>query len=225
MMWNPGWYKIFSENEMGKYPTDDLVRFMANNFYQAPSRKDIKVLEVGCGAGANVWYLAREGFDVTAIEGSSVAVERTTKRLAEDHLSARIIVGDTVKGLPFDDNQFDCVIDIECLYANTYQDTRKIIAEIKRVLKPKGLFFSKTFMTSSSGDGNGKWLEGEKNTYLETTGGALRGGYGISRFTSEEEIADLYGQILTVQSLDQVICTRKNRQHQVKEWLIVCSKS
>jgi hypothetical protein len=41
-MWDKGWDKIFSTAEWGKYPGEELIRFIARNFYAAPS-KDMDV--------------------------------------------------------------------------------------------------------------------------------------------------------------------------------------
>ena len=56
------WENIFLQKEWGKYPSIALVRFIASNYYDAQDRNEIKILEIGCGTGANLWYLAREGF-------------------------------------------------------------------------------------------------------------------------------------------------------------------
>lgn len=221
-MWDKVWDEIFEKNEWGKYPPEELIRFMARNFYTSPNRKDIKVLEVGSGTGANLWYLAREGFDVTGIDGSSVGVIKSAGRLKEEALEAKVMVGDIIN-LPFVDNTFDCVIDNECIYSNSYKDSKKIINEICRVLKPKGKFFSKTFMVGTSGDGKGKKLEGEENTYLEIYDGALKKDCGIIRLTSEKEIYNLYKKF-NIESIDYTIRTEKNRGQGIKEWIIVCSK-
>lgn len=200
-MWDKAWDRLFSENKWGEYPSEELIRFMARNFYNVSNRKDVKVLEVGCGTGANLWYLAKEGFDVTGIDGSSVGIDRAGKRLKKESLEADLKVGDIVN-LPFEDNSFDCVIDNECIYSNNYEDSKKIIDEIHRVLKPKGKFFSKTFMAGSSG---------------------LRKKCGIARLSGEKEIYDLYGRF-NIESIDYTIRSEKNRAQEIKEWIIVCSK-
>jgi len=222
-MWDSNWDKVFQANEWGKYPSEDLIRFTARNYYKAPDRKDVKILEVGSGTGANLWYLAKEGFDVVGIDGSKTGVERTLKRLKDEGLTAEVLVGDIIK-LPFKDNHFDCVVDIECIYANNYSDSRKIIAEIHRILKPGGKFFSKTFMTGTSGDGKGKRLDGEENTYIGFDQGAFRNDCQLTRFTAEKEIPELYSAF-NILSIDYVILTEKNRQIEIKEWIIICQKS
>jgi hypothetical protein len=60
MVWDPVWENIFSSIPWGKYPPEELIRFVARNFYAALQRNRIKLLEMGCGPGANLWYMARE---------------------------------------------------------------------------------------------------------------------------------------------------------------------
>ncbi len=222
-LWNKNWDNIFTETDWGKYPCEELIRFVARNFFGSPKREEVKILEIGCGTGGNLWFLTREGFDVTGIDGSSVGVEKAEKRLTKNGLSASLHVGDVME-LPWDADLFDCVIDNECIYSNTFADSLKIINEVKRVLKPGGLFYSKTFMTGTSGDGMGDKLEGEKNTYTKLHGGALRTNYGVVRFTEEAEIDSLYG-VFNIESIDFVNRSDKNRANEIKEWIIICRKT
>jgi len=203
-MWNKGWDKIFEKNEWGRYPSLELVRFIARNFRGTLNRKKVKILEVGSGTGANLWYMAREGFDVTGIDGSSIGIRRSLKRLKDEGLKAKVKKCDATK-MPFNNNSFDCVIDNECIYANSYKDSEKIIAEIHRVLKPGGKFYSKTFMAGSAIS-------------------AFKKGYGVARLTDKSGIKGLYGNF-DIESLDYVIRSDKNRKCKIKEWVIICSKS
>lgn len=81
---------------------------------------------MGCGPGANCWYLAREGFCVYRIDGSTIAIRRAKKRL---NIEVKGWYGDFVTGdiinIPFNEQFFDLIIDVECLYANSIEDTKK----------------------------------------------------------------------------------------------------
>ena len=68
--WHPVWERIFATRESwGKYPPEELIRFVAGNYYSASVRKDIRILEVGCGPGGGPsWFIAREGFSFSGIE-------------------------------------------------------------------------------------------------------------------------------------------------------------
>ena len=56
MSWNPIWEDIFSSQEWGKYSGESLIKFVARNFYKQ-NRSDIKILELGCGPGANLGFV------------------------------------------------------------------------------------------------------------------------------------------------------------------------
>jgi len=221
-MWDPGWDAVFLKHEWGKYPPEELVRFVARRFYSVPDRSSIRFLEVGCGPGGNLLYLAGEGFSVDGLDGSMVALERARKRLDERNLTAGLIRSDAVHP-PFADEIYDCVIDIECLYANSMASTRQSLAEIHRMLKPGGWLFSKTFKTGTSGDGDGERLEGEANTWVRLKSGPLHSDYGPIRFTAEDEISDLYASFSQI-NYDYVIRSDRNRSMVVHEWLIACRK-
>lgn len=221
-MINNGWDDIFKQHGWGKYPSEDLIRFIARRYYHEPDRKSIKILEVGCGPGANIWYLAREGFSVYGIDGSKTAINQANLRLKREKLNADLIVGNIIN-LPYENNFFDCIIDVECIYANCFSDSIDIIKELYRVLKPDGNFFSKTFMEGMVKQGEGTLLTGETHTYLSITTGPLSAKVGIQRLTSEVEIATLYS-IFTIESIDYLIRSENNRNYEVREYLISCKK-
>lgn len=221
-MWDKGWDKLFSRVEWGRYPGEELIRFIARNFYNSTNRKDIKILEVGCGAGANIWFLAREGFSAYGIDGSKVAINQAENYLIDEGLSANLQQGDAMC-LPYEDSVFDAVIDVECIYANTLADTEVILREIHRVLKPGGLFYSKTFSIGMSGESTGERLDDEPNTFLKMPDGPLRSDYGIIRLTSKNEISEIYQQFSDIE-IDYILRTDKNSSRQLKEWIIQCKK-
>lgn len=219
-MWNKGWDDLFERHTWGQYAPVELIRFVARNFFDAEDRADVRFLEVGCGPGANLWFLAREGFSVHGLDGSKVALEQAKQLLEREGLKAGLHRGDAVD-IPFPKDHFDAVIDIECLYANTKADARKIVDEVYRVLKPGGLCFSITFMTGLPGTGTP--IEGEPHTYTDYTDGPLNEGYGIVRLTAEDEIPNLYGVFDSIE-YDSVIRTDSNRTTEIREWLITCRK-
>ena len=69
------WEDIHKNKEWGRYPSEEVIRFVARNYYNQ-DRDKVKILDFGCGAGANTWFLAREGFDTYAFDGSKTAVKR-----------------------------------------------------------------------------------------------------------------------------------------------------
>jgi 2-polyprenyl-6-hydroxyphenyl methylase / 3-demethylubiquinone-9 3-methyltransferase len=101
---------------------------------------NVRVLDVGCGAGFLSNELAREGFAVTGIDASEGSVA-----VAKQHDSTgtvRYEVGDAYH-LPYKDESFEVVCAMDFL--EHVEEPERIIVEIDRVLKPEGLFFFHTF--------------------------------------------------------------------------------
>src|SRR5215467_12346173 len=95
--WDAEWERIFRSREWGRYPAEHVVRFVARRFYAAPDRSKVRLLDLGCGAGgASTWYFAREGFDVSAIDGSETAVAKTRRRLGAEGFFADVRTGDVI---------------------------------------------------------------------------------------------------------------------------------
>ena len=93
-----------------------------------------EVLEIGAGTGANFPYY-KEGARVIASEPDPYMMRRAEKRATE---TAAIIELRRVaaEDLPFPDASFDFVI---CTFVLcSVKDPRKVLMEIKRVLKPSG---------------------------------------------------------------------------------------
>src|SRR5258706_937311 len=140
---DPQWDKVYSTKGMAAYPDNMLVRFVAKHYYDAPDRKDIKFLDIGCGAGSTTWYLAREGFSVAAIDGSQVAMERLRLRLKNESLEAFLGCGD-ITSLEFKPDYFDCVVDVSSLCYIPKDKIENLMKQLYAVLKPGGRFFSIT---------------------------------------------------------------------------------
>lgn len=216
------WEKIFLNQAWGKYPSEDLIRFIARNFYGAPNRKQVRVLELGCGPGANLWYLAREGFSFVGIDGSATAITQASQRLDDESPGWRehseLHVGD-VRHLPFSDESFDAVIDHECVYCNNFQSAQRIYGEAHRVLRKGGYLFVRTFASGCWGDGTGQPLG--HNAWLCAEGPIE--GKGLARFTSLDEIPVLlHGfEILGIELISR---SANERQDLITEWVVNARK-
>ena len=92
------------------------------------------VLEVAVGTGRNFPFY-REGVRLTGIDLSSAMLEIARKKADELGLDADLREGDAQE-LPFPDASFDAVVCTLSLC--TIPDDRRAVAEMKRVLRPRG---------------------------------------------------------------------------------------
>lgn len=201
------WEEIHSTRDWGKYPSIDVVTFIARNFY-SKDREKCKILDYGCGQGANTWFLAREGFGTYAFDGSKSAVEKAKIMLDNLNLKADFKVMDGKK-LDYEAELFDCVIDCGVVCANTTVEIKQMLSEIFRVLKSGGKTISTALFNSKcTGYGTGE-LIGE-NTYRNLTEGTIQG-IGSIHFFEKDEIVKLWSEAgFTNISIDEEIITRDN---------------
>ena len=97
------------------------------------------VLDIGCGGGMNINRMAQTAKKVYGVDYSIESVN-LSKEVNEDLIrEGRVEVheGD-VMDLPFDDDTFDIVTAFETVYF--WSDIIKSFGEVKRVLKPGGMF-------------------------------------------------------------------------------------
>ena len=218
------WEDIFMNKEWGKYPPVSLIKFIASNYYEVSDRNSIRILEIGCGPGANIWFMAREGFRVYGIDFSQTACSRLEIRLKKENLSQQvgeILVGDYLEKLGnFPDDYFDAIIDIESLYCNSFEVSQKIIGLCATKLKKGGLMFSQTFSEKTWG------LEANEISYhfVRPTEGPMKG-TGLARYTTKEDIAKLYkfdgSEVKNVELQELHLMNGKS----ISEWLITVAKN
>jgi SAM-dependent methyltransferase len=218
------WENVFASRSWGAYPPEELVRFMARNFRSVADKSHVRVLEIGCGPGPNVWYLVREGFTVAAIDGSPTAVRQATARLAAEglpqtapHVDLR--VGDFVS-LPWEDGVFDVVVDVASLYANPMAKITATVASVSRVLKPGGLFFGKMFGRLTTGSDSGEQIE--PGTRRNPTSGPCAGN-DFAHFFSRSELECLFAGFSAL-VVDEAQRTDSNGEIRIFEWLVSARK-
>jgi ubiquinone/menaquinone biosynthesis C-methylase UbiE len=100
------------------------------------------ILDIGCGGGKNVARMLKRAGEgkVCGLDYSEVSVEKTQRvnRKAVRAGRAEIRLG-SVSENPWPDNTFDIVTAFETVYF--WPDFAQDLREVRRVLKPGGLFF------------------------------------------------------------------------------------
>jgi len=218
------WENIFSTRMWGKYPPEELIRFIARRFGSVLNKTDINILEVGCGPGPNIWFLKKEGYSVSGIDGSSTAIHQAKQRIISEGLCSDIDDIDLKVGnfasLPWPDNKFDAIVDIEAIYANPMATIKATISDICRTLKPDGLFFGKMFGRDTTGSESGEAIE--PGTIVNPSIGPCAGN-AVAHFFVRQEIIDLFSCFRNLQ-IDTLSRTDGNGVMTTSEWIVVAMK-
>lgn len=91
-------------------PSSELQRVLAEL-----GVKPGRALDLGCGTGANGVWLAQQGFEVTGIDVSEVAIERARQRAQEAGVEVNFVVGDVLTP-PHFDRPFAFLFDRGCYH-------------------------------------------------------------------------------------------------------------
>ncbi len=136
-------YRTYGSGAQRSYPNDALIRELAIRFFRKSpkERSEIRILEIGCGSGANLWMVAREGFDTTGSDFSSEGLKYCEETMDHWGVKAHLVHADMMS-LPFEDNSFDYVFEIMAMQHLDFEQHKVALSEVERILKDGGEFFS-----------------------------------------------------------------------------------
>ena len=196
--YDPIWDQIYQAGgQLNRYPFSSVVTYLYRNAPRDRPRSEVRILEIGCGAGNNLWFAAREGFDVTGIDGSATVIDFANSRFAEDGLRGTFLVGDFTK-LPFDAGSFDIVLERGAISSAPRSGARKAIEEAARVLRPDGQFYGEIYSNRSTTRGR----RGPDGLLLDTEGPL--GGNGQMAFYGRDGIEALFDGLFDISGLMHV---------------------
>lgn len=186
------WNGLYRLERFGlQYPSEIVVRFLFANFpADKRKRKNLKILDIGCGGGRHVKLFAEQGFDISGVDFSEEAITQTKKMLKRFNLSAELQQGD-MTNLPYEDNLFDGIVSFGVFYYTDSAGMKKAISELYRVLKKNGRALIQTRTTNDYRFGKGREIE--KSTFVleieETNERGMK-----MHFLTKEDVYDYYSK-------------------------------
>lgn len=94
-------------------------------------------LDIGCGEGADVVWLAQNGWDVVGIDFAETAVERAKKRIADAGVTAEVLQRSFTEFARESQRTFDLVT---CCYGQILANEESI-EQLKSLVAPQGTLF------------------------------------------------------------------------------------
>ena len=179
-----------SGTHLSVWPWSDIVSLVNRHCKPLITKGGGRVVELGCGAGANIPFFLALGMDYYAIEGSPTIVRQLHKRYPE--LADKVKVGDFTNDQPFL-NDFDIVIDRASLTHNTTKAIRQALQIAYDSLKVGGIFIGTDWFSKNHTDFKG----GEKSEDEFTRNNHTKGqfiGVGNVHFSDEPHLRDLFSK-------------------------------
>jgi len=118
-------------------PAPELVRVVAG---RAPGR----AIDLGCGTGTNVLYLAEQGWQVTGVDFVGRAIAQARRKLKGR--DAQLLVGDVTRleRLPLR-GPYDLALDMGCFHSLPEAGRERYAAGLARVLVPGAVYLLYAF--------------------------------------------------------------------------------
>lgn len=129
----------FLEHKRAELHSPMSERWLYEIKNQLPQDRNLRVLDVGCGAGFFSVLLAKEGYQVTGVDLTPDMIENARILAAEEKTACDFLVMDA-ENLSFADESFDVVISRNLTW--TLPDVKSAYREWVRVLKKGGVLLN-----------------------------------------------------------------------------------
>jgi ubiquinone/menaquinone biosynthesis C-methylase UbiE len=135
------WDDLYGQN-VSPWDTGRPDRFLQETIARATLRQRSEVLDVGCGTGTNALWLAQQGFRVTGVDISAIAIERAKVKASSVKHMCNFVVADVLT-LQMPVNSFDFAFDLGCFHQFDVPSNRDAFAcSICALLKPSAKLLS-----------------------------------------------------------------------------------
>ncbi len=211
------WEKQYQKNQqMSIWPWSDLISYVMR---YTKINASYKVLEIGCGAGANIPFFMSAGCEYYAIEGSKTVVENLHEKYPE--YKDTIIVGDFTKTIDFEQN-FDLIIDRASLTHNKTSDIKKTLENLYSKLKSNGKYIGiDWFSVRNSNYKFGDYIE---DSYTKNAKEGYFAEMGNVHFSDKEHLQELFKEF-KIEVLEEKVVTRVIPDENIlATWNVVAAK-
>ena len=191
-------YRTLSPDQIpwnSETPPDELIRLVREG-----TVRPCRAVDLGCGAGNYVIWLALQGFEVTGIDSSPMAIRMAQEHAEKAGARCRFVVANLLGDLHEVAETFDFAYDWEFLHHIFPEDREAYIRNVHRLTRPGALYFSVCFAESDPQfGGSGKY----RSTRIGTT----------LYFSSEDEIRNLVSPYFAIRELMTVDLVSKFGPH------------
>jgi SAM-dependent methyltransferase len=220
MSFSKEWDERYKANtHLSIWPWSDLVSYVMR--YSRPTDSDYSVLELGCGAGANIPFFNSLNVRYFAVEGSLTIVEKLWRRFPE--LRENIVVGDFAKEIPFS-GQFDLVIDRASLTSNSTEAIKFSLALVYEKLKLGGKFIGIDWYSTAHSDYKlGDLIDSFTRDNINE--GQFKD-IGAVHFSDKAHLLDLFS-LFNIETMEHKIIQREipEDKHIFASWNLVAKKT
>ena len=220
MSFSKDWNKLyFNKTNLSIWPWSEVISLYFNNF-SSKNKKKIKILELGCGAGANIPLFTKLNVDYYGIDGSKIVINFLKKKYPK--LKNNLFVDDFTKKIPIN-KKFDLIIDRAAITCNKRSSIIKSITNLQQKLNQKGLFFGIDWYSSLSTDFKKGVIDEDKNTKKDMKN-SIFSNAGSFHFASKQMMINYFKKFKIISLKHKIEISEKGKKHKLATWTIVAEK-
>ncbi len=180
------------------------------------------ILDLGCGLGRHAILFAKNGFSVCGVDLSSEGISHMMQWAEHEHVQVDSKEADMMS-LPFPNDSFDCVFAFHVIYHCDTQGMRKVIEEMKRVLKPGGELFCTLYSKDTLSYRNQSYPKVDDNTLIKMEEGPEK---GIPHFFADlDDVLKLFSDFRIIEVRHKDDCYHDNQKHDFKHYFVLAEKT
>jgi len=162
--------------------------------------KPCEAVDLGCGAGNYVIWLATLGFTMTGLDFSDAALDLAQQLAESKGIECHFEVYDMTGPEERFEGAFDFAFDWEVLHHVFPEQRAAYLDNVHRMLRPGGTYLSVCFSEADPAfEGTGKYRDTPMGTTLY--------------FSSEEELRELFDPLFEIEVMDSVEVEGKREPH------------
>lgn len=220
MSFSSEWEDIYAAGaHHSVWPWSELISLIMRHAAPHKSQTPCRVLEIGCGVGANIPLVHWFGGEFWGIDNSSSALESIKSRFGK---KVKLAQADFCAEIPFA-GPFDLVIDRASLTHNPTLGIQQSLEMIEERLAPGGIFVGVHWFSKDSDD----FTRGIPSEYPDVRKGYKDGPFaevGLVHFFDRDKIESLFSNF-TIEVLDHVVSESYTpKPERLAWWNIVAKK-
>jgi SAM-dependent methyltransferase len=199
-LWEESFDEQIARQAFNTAPVEAVVRtvsYYLRDRFSCKELESLHFLEMGCGAGPNLVWLAQKGIKVSGVDISPTALKLARLNLEREGCSQRIggLIECSVSHVPFESESFDGIIEA-CVFQHLNKNDREsAFQEVKRLLKRGGVFVGYMLDVRHTvfQERQAEQLEDDPGTLFLADGSSKihLTNIGLSHFFRKQEIIDL----------------------------------
>ena len=216
------WENIYKKKkQLVEWPFSELISLF-NRFKIKKKKKITRVLELGCGSGANAIFFLSKKISYTGIDFSKSVIKECEKKFYK-RKNIKFYCMDISKPLKFV-KKFDYIIDRGSLTHLSEKEIKNCVKNIYVNLRSKGIFFSiDLFSTNHSIFRKGKVYESYYTRIFKKKSDRY---YNVGKisFFSKKKINNLFKRFQIIELIEKNLINYSKKSEKYSFWQMVLKK-